>query len=60
MTLRKGQLWIGGDPLVPLGASLFRLGEEEHAPNRFRFDDVINGRALRATVSGTEYRRIKT
>ena len=38
----------------------FRLGEEEHAPNRVRFEDVVNGKALRATVSGTEYRRIET
>ncbi len=60
VVLRKGRLWLGGDPLVPLGPGLFRLGEEEHAPNRVRFEDVANGKALRATVSGTEYRRIET
>ncbi len=64
VVLRKGRLWLGGDPLVPLdgslGPGLFRLGEEEHEPNRVRFEDVVNGKALRATVSGTEYRRIET
>ncbi|HEX7181667.1 MAG TPA: serine hydrolase domain-containing protein [Thermoanaerobaculia bacterium] len=58
--LRKGRLWLGGALLAPLGPGLFRLGEEEHAPDRVRFDDVVNGRALRAVVSGTEYRRIET
>jgi D-alanyl-D-alanine carboxypeptidase len=60
VVLRKGRLWLGREPLVPLGPGLFRLGEEEHAPNRIRFDDVVNGRALRAVVSGVEYRRIET
>ncbi len=64
VVLRKGRLWLGGDPLVPLNvpldSGLFRLGEEEHAPNRVRFEDVVNGKALRAVVSGTEYRRIET
>lgn len=60
VVLRKGRLWLGGDPLVPLGPGLFRAGEEEHAPNRVRFEDVANGKALRAMVSGTEYRRIET
>jgi len=60
VTLRKGRLWFGGEPLVPLGAGIFRLGEEEHAPNRVRFEEVVNGKALRAVVSGTEYRRVET
>lgn len=59
IVLRKGRLWLGGDPLVPLGPGLFRIGEEEHEPNRVRFEDVANGRALRATVSGAEFRRIE-
>lgn len=58
--LRKGRLWVGGDPLVPLGANLFRFGEEEHAPDRVRFEDVVNGKALRAVINGTEFRRIET
>lgn len=64
VVLREGRLWAGGTPLVPLGGGLFRFGEAEHAPDRARFDDVIRGkgegRALRATFSGVEYRRVET
>lgn len=58
--LRKGRLWAGGDPLVPLGPGTFRFGEEEHTPDRIRFEEVVNGKALRAVISGTEYQRIET
>ena len=61
VVLSKGRLSIGGgDPLVPLGDGVFRPGEEEHAPDRIRFAYVVNGRALRAFVSGTEFTRIET
>lgn len=66
VVLRKGRLWLGDTPLAPLGPGLFRLGEEEHAPDRVRFEEVVQGRpgnpgkALRAIVSGTEFRRIET
>ncbi|HKV10706.1 MAG TPA: serine hydrolase, partial [Thermoanaerobaculia bacterium] len=58
--LHKGRLSAGGDPLVPLGPGLFRFGEEEHNPDRIRFEEVVNGKALRAVISGTEYQRIET
>ena len=49
--LNAGRLWAGGDtPLVPLGADLFRIGDEEHSPDRVRFWNVVNGRALVATL----------
>lgn len=60
VVLGKGRLWLGGTPLVPLGPGLFRLGEEEHSPDRIRFEDVFNGKAHRAVFSGTEFRRIET
>jgi hypothetical protein len=61
VVLSKGRLSIGGgDPLVPLGNGVFRAGEEEHVPDRIRFADVVNGRALRAFISGSEYTRIET
>ncbi|HSN85723.1 MAG TPA: serine hydrolase domain-containing protein [Thermoanaerobaculia bacterium] len=60
VVLGKGRLWLGGTPLVPLGPGLFRLGEEEHAPDRVRFEEVFNGKAYRAVLSGTEFRRIET
>ncbi|MFL6203222.1 MAG: serine hydrolase domain-containing protein [Thermoanaerobaculia bacterium] len=56
--LRKGRLWLGGAPLLPLGSGLFRIGEEEHEPDRVRFEEVMNGRALRAVFSGIEFRRL--
>ena len=60
IVLRKGRLWLGGAPLFPLGGALFRIGEEEHSPDRVLFDEVINGKARRAVVSGVEYRRVET
>lgn len=60
VVLRKGRLWAGGAPLVPLGDNLFRFGAEEHAPDRVRFEEIVNGKALRAVFSGTEYRRVET
>jgi hypothetical protein len=61
VVLRKGRLWLGGDtPLVPLDPGLFRIGEEEHSPDRVRFGNVVNGRALAAAFNGIDYRRIET
>jgi D-alanyl-D-alanine carboxypeptidase len=61
IVLRNGRLWAGGDtPLVPLGADLFRIGDEDHSPDRVRFGSVVNGRALVATFNGIDYRRIET
>ncbi len=61
IVLRNGRLWIGGDtPLVPLGGDLFRIGDEDHSPDRVRFGNVVNGRALIATFNGVDYRRIET
>jgi D-alanyl-D-alanine carboxypeptidase len=61
VVLRNGRLWAGGDtPLVPLGSGLFRIGDEDHSPDRVRFGNVVNGRALVATFNGVDYRRIET
>ncbi|HEX3131386.1 MAG TPA: hypothetical protein VH394_28875, partial [Thermoanaerobaculia bacterium] len=61
IVLRNGRLWAGGDtPLVPLGRDLFRIGDEDHGPDRVRFGSVVNGRALVATFNGVDYRRIET
>lgn len=62
---RKGRL-ILSEPdgseefLTPLGNGLFRLGEEEYIPERIRFDEVVEGKALRATRSGCPYYRFFT
>jgi D-alanyl-D-alanine carboxypeptidase len=61
IVLRNGRLWAGGDtPLVPLGSDLFRIGEEDHSPDRVRFGNIVNGRALVAAFNGIAYRRIET
>jgi CubicO group peptidase (beta-lactamase class C family) len=44
------------DRLTPLGAASFRIGEE-WSPERVRFDAVVDGRALRANLSGANYYR---
>jgi CubicO group peptidase (beta-lactamase class C family) len=44
------------DPLTPLGEVDFRVGEE-WSPERLRFDAVVDGRALRANLSGADYYR---
>jgi D-alanyl-D-alanine carboxypeptidase len=59
VVLNKGSLSLGGAPLAPLGDGLFRIGEEAHAPDRIRFEGLVNGRALRAVVNGAEYRRVE-
>lgn len=57
---RGGQLWasyamddVGHDaPLVRLSDGYYRLGSEERCPERLRFDTVIDGKAVRVTLSG--------
>jgi D-alanyl-D-alanine carboxypeptidase len=62
VVLRRDELvviWAWGteQPLVPLEGSLFRSTDEWSA-ERFRFDAVVDGEALRATVSGEAYYRV--
>jgi CubicO group peptidase (beta-lactamase class C family) len=47
-------------PLTPVGEAEFRIGEQEWAPERLRFDTVIDGRARRAFYSGAEFHRTFT
>jgi CubicO group peptidase (beta-lactamase class C family) len=47
------------DPLTPVGEHEFRVGEAEWSPERIRFDALIDGRALRANLSGAEYYRVQ-
>ena len=63
--LRKGKLFLvepQGDEevLVPLGDGVFRIGHDEHIPERLRFDNILSGRALRANLSGCDYYRTFT
>jgi CubicO group peptidase (beta-lactamase class C family) len=49
--------WGDDKPLTRLGEAEFRLGEAEWSPERLRFDALVDGRALRANVSGETYYR---
>ncbi len=65
VVVRKGKLWFihpSGEEelLVPLGDGLFRVGADERSPERLRFDTVLDGRALRANLSGCDYYRTFT
>ncbi|HVS13579.1 MAG TPA: serine hydrolase domain-containing protein [Thermoanaerobaculia bacterium] len=57
--LRKGRLWLWPRPLVPLGDTLFRIGQQAASPERVRFDAVVGGRALRLFLSEREFLRVE-
>ncbi|MFC2021321.1 serine hydrolase domain-containing protein [Chloroflexota bacterium] len=65
VVLRKGALsliipWGNTEPLIPLGDSLFRIGEDSRSPETISFDAVVEGRALQADYSGCPYYRTFT
>ena len=49
--------WGDDKPLTRLGETEFRVGGDEWSPERLRFDAVVDGRALRANLSGESYYR---
>jgi D-alanyl-D-alanine carboxypeptidase len=52
-----GESWFA-QPLTPLRSGTFRLGEEEFAPERARFDGLADGHMQRFTIQGVPlYRR---
>jgi CubicO group peptidase (beta-lactamase class C family) len=46
--------------LVPVAEGAFRVGADERSPERVRFDTVIDGRTVRADLSGCHYYRTFT
>ena len=55
--------WLNGSERLPLSAiddGVFRVGDAEWSPERLRFDQLLGGRAQRATLSGTPYYRAFT
>lgn len=63
--LRRGELRLvspEGDEevLTPVGAREFRVGRREGSVEEVRFDDVVSARALRMSLSGTDYYRATT
>ena len=61
--LRKGGLYMAeyiGDsepPLVPMPDGSFRVGQDPKAPERIRFDWIVDGKALKAEMNGAGYYR---
>lgn len=67
---RRGRLWMitptmsdgfsGAEPLFPARDGWFRLGEDESGPEFIRFDTIVDGAALRATLSIGEFYRAES
>ena len=62
--LRKGQLYVAGGPgaggrLVPAGPGTFRPAEPDFAPEKYFFDSVVEGHALRVFASGMPMYRME-
>jgi hypothetical protein len=62
IVLRKGVLALihgSGDeePMVSLGGTRFRVGEDARSPERISFDTIVDGQALRAILSCGNYYR---
>jgi hypothetical protein len=59
---RRGQLLLVSpegveEVLIPGGEGRFRVGRDPQAIEEVEFLDVVSGRALRLTLSGTAYYR---
>jgi D-alanyl-D-alanine carboxypeptidase len=61
----KDRLWVQWsgmlmEPLTPLSEGNFRVGHAGHSPERLSFDDFMEGKPLRANLSGQDYYRAAT
>ncbi len=57
VAVRKGQLWIGGDPLVPIGKALFRIGPD--GPDTVEFLYVAEAKARMMKYDGADLWRVE-
>ena len=55
----KGKLCADGLELAPLGAALFRAGEESWSPETLEFLQVVAGKARIVRFGGADYTRIE-
>jgi CubicO group peptidase (beta-lactamase class C family) len=61
VVIRKGQLLLdGAQPLVQTDDGSFMLAGDESAPDRIRFESIVNGKAMRMNFSGIPFRRAFT
>ena len=55
---RGGRLWIGTElPMEPIGANLWRVGDESWSPERASFANTIDGRPQTFIFSGEKFAR---
>jgi D-alanyl-D-alanine carboxypeptidase len=54
----KGQLMLDGNALHPIGASLFRLGDEEWMPDTAEFLCVFEGKPRILRIAGMDFWRV--
>ncbi len=47
-------------PMTALPDGSFRLDVEDYSPERVRFDTIVDGKALRVSISGADYYRVDT
>jgi CubicO group peptidase (beta-lactamase class C family) len=60
VVMRKGQLFLdGSQSLVPRGDGKFGLGDPE-GPDWISFESIVDGRAMRLSLSGIIFRRVFT
>ena len=62
VVVRKGELALtrpdgSEEMLTPLKAGWFRVGTDKRSPERIRFDVLYGGKAMRATMPGSEWWR---
>jgi hypothetical protein len=61
VVLRKGQLWLDGEqPLFQVAPATFRLVPEGPSPEWVRFEEVVDGRAMRMNFSTVRFFRAFT
>lgn len=59
IVLRKGKLWLNGVvPLEPSADGRFYLRNEPASPEWVGFSDIVNGKAMRMRLSGTDLARV--
>jgi D-alanyl-D-alanine carboxypeptidase len=57
--VRKGQLWLEDARLTPIGASLFRVGEDAWSPDTVEFPIIVDGKARLMRAIGEECWRVE-
>lgn len=55
---RQRQLWMGTDPLIPIGDHLFRVGAEPSSPMVAEFAALIHDKPNLLWVDGVQFRRV--